>query len=94
MFHEIGLIEGGGGAGGGGRGGEQVIKFVVMNFSFCNYKLYKILSDFTKCNVRYHVIIVVVKRWVDLDLVPNIGNTTITLSSHARSSLMLEATNK
>ena len=44
-----------------------VIKFVDTIFSFCNYKLYKILLDFTKYNVRYHVIIILGKGWVDLD---------------------------
>ena len=71
-----------------------VIKFVDMTFSFCNYKLHKILLDFTKDNVRYHGIMIVVKGWFDLDLVPNIASTTRTLSNHARSSLMLKVINK
>ena len=37
-----------------------------MVFSFCNYKLYKLLLDFTKYNVRYQVIMTVAKGWVDL----------------------------
>ena len=55
-----------------------VITFVYMAFVFCNCKLYKLLLDFTKYNVRYHVIMIVVKAWVDLDLVPNIVSTTRT----------------
>ena len=50
-----------------------------MIFSFCNYKLYKILLDLTKYNIRYHVIAIVVKGGVDLDLVPNISLTTRAL---------------
>ena len=50
-----------------------------MIFSFCNYKFYKILLDLTKYNVRYHVIAIVVKEGVDLDLVPNISLTTRAL---------------
>ena len=56
-----------------------LIKFLYMIFSFCNYKFYKILLDLTKYNVRYHVIAIVVKGGVDLDLVPNISLTTRAL---------------
>ena len=44
-----------------------VIKFVDMILSFFDYKLYKILLDFIKYNVRYYVTETVVKVWVDLD---------------------------
>ena len=44
-----------------------VIKFVDMIFIFCNYKLYQLLFDFTKYNVRYHIIMIVLKGGVDLD---------------------------
>ena len=55
--------------------GEGGIKFVDMTFSFSNYKLYKILLDFTKYHVRYHVIMIIVEVWVDLDCVPKIAST-------------------